>query len=135
MADSPSPGDLEALLAFLRRSEALKATLRSGRTSADRRESTAEHTWRLALAALLVGSLLPEIDTDRLIRICLIHDLGEALTGDVPAPEQTAGEERAERERRAVENLARGLPTPLRRQVLDLWREYATASTDRKSVV
>lgn len=126
----PTATELQGLLEFLRRVEALKATLRSGRTSAGRRESTAEHTWRLALAAGLVGSLLPDIDTDRLIRICLIHDLGEALTGDIPAPDQPAGGgDREQREAEAVEALTAPLPPPLRRQILDLWREYAEAAT------
>jgi putative hydrolases of HD superfamily len=125
-----SPENLDGLLRFLRDAEALKATLRSGHTSAGRRESTAEHTWRLALMAVVLAPELPEIDTGRLLRMCLVHDLGEALAGDVPAPEQDGDpDDRTAREREAMVQLTEPLPERQRRLVLDLWREYTDATT------
>ena len=82
------PSDLAGVVEFLRRAERLKTTIRSGYTSAGRPESVAEHTWRLCLMALVLAPEFPEVDFARLIKICVVHDLGEAIGGDVPAPEQ-----------------------------------------------
>src|SRR5262249_8827180 len=78
----------DGILALLRSAGRLRAPDRSGSTSAGRHDSTAEHTWRLCLMALLLAPEFPEVDCAHLIRMCLVHDLGEALSGDVPAPEQ-----------------------------------------------
>ena len=55
----------------------------------NRQESVAEHSWRVSLMALLVADEFPQFDMDRVIKMCLIHDLGEAFTGDIPAFEKT----------------------------------------------
>ncbi len=54
----------------------------------NRQESVAEHSWRVSLMALLVADEFPQFDMDRVIKMCLIHDLGEAFTGDIPAFEK-----------------------------------------------
>ena len=82
------PGDLDGMLDFLRSAERLKATYRSAWTSAGRQESVAEHTWRICLMALVLRHEFADVDFARLVRICIVHDLGEALGGDIPAPEQ-----------------------------------------------
>jgi 5'-deoxynucleotidase YfbR-like HD superfamily hydrolase len=84
MPDRGLPGILE----FLRSAERLKTTLRSAHTSTGQAESVAEHSWRLSLMALLFRDALPDINLGRLLSLCVIHDLGEALSGDIPAPEQ-----------------------------------------------
>src|SRR2546430_11535806 len=91
--------DLEGVLAFLRAAERLKTVTRSGWTSAGEQESVAEHTWRLCLMAMVLYGRTPGIDLARLLKMCLIHDLGEAIGGDVPAPVQQAGGNKADRER------------------------------------
>ncbi|MGM9635445.1 MAG: HD family hydrolase [Candidatus Avispirillum sp.] len=73
--------------------EKLKCNTRHSYTSSGRRESVAEHSWRLSLMAMLVSSEFPEADTDKVIRMCLIHDLGEAFCGDIPSFEKTAEDE------------------------------------------
>ena len=75
------PSELAGIIAFLRAAESLKTAARSGWTSAGRQESVAEHTWRLCLMALVFHSAFPDVDLARLIRICIVHDLGEALDG------------------------------------------------------
>ena len=55
----------------------------------NRQESVAEHSWRVSLMALLVADEFSQFDMDRVIKMCLIHDLGEAFTGDIPAFEKT----------------------------------------------
>ncbi|HET7109719.1 MAG TPA: HD domain-containing protein, partial [Gemmatimonadales bacterium] len=80
--------DLVGMLEFLRSAEQLKSTLRTCYASTGRQESVAEHSWRLALMAMLLRHEFPELDAEKVLRMCLIHDLGEAIGGDIPAPEQ-----------------------------------------------
>lgn len=77
-------------LRFIREAERLKNVLRTAYTSEGRHESTAEHSWRLALLAAVLTGERPELDMQRVVLMCLIHDLGEAFDGDVPAIAQTA---------------------------------------------
>ena len=65
--------------------ERLKCSLRHSWTSSGRQESVAEHSWRLALLAALVSDAFPGLDRERLLLLCLFHDIGEAFTGDIPA--------------------------------------------------
>src|ERR687895_46685 len=80
--------ELAGVIDFLRAAERLKTVTRSAYTSDGHPESVAEHTWRLALMALLLAPAFPGVDFARLVKICLVHDLGEAVGGDIPAPEQ-----------------------------------------------
>ena len=69
------------LLAALHTAERLKDTPRHCCTSHRRPESVAEHSWRIALMAFWLRDEFPQADMDRVIRMCLIHDLGECFTG------------------------------------------------------
>jgi putative hydrolase of HD superfamily len=121
--------ELHAILTFMRKAEALKHTYRSAWTSAGEPESVAAHTWRLILMALLLAPQLPEVDLLRLLKICLIHDLGEAINGDIPAIEQTGGPEKAHQERRDLLTLIDPLPADLRAELLGLWEDYEAAGS------
>jgi putative hydrolase of HD superfamily len=121
--------ELDGILTFLRAAERLKTVTRSGWTSAGEQESVAEHTWRLCLMAMLLYGDTPGIELARLLRMCLIHDLGEAIHGDVPAPAQQAGAGKAEQERADLVELTASLPTALRQEILDLWDEYEAAES------
>ena len=70
-------------LSILSVAEKLKCTTRHCDTSTGRRESVAEHSWRLALMAMLLEDEYPNLDINKVIKMCLIHDLGEAFTGDI----------------------------------------------------
>ena len=85
-----------ALLEALHVAERLKDATRHCDTSGGRRESVAEHSWRLALMAMLMRDAFPEADMDRVIRMCLVHDLGEAFTGDIPTFQKTRADEELE---------------------------------------
>jgi 5'-deoxynucleotidase YfbR-like HD superfamily hydrolase len=124
-----SPDQLDGVLAFLRDAERLKTVTRSGWTSEGQRESVAEHTWRLCLMAMLLYGAAPDVDLARLLRMCLVHDLGEALGGDVPAPEQKAAAPKAGQERADLLRLTAPLPAPLREEIVELWDEYEAAAT------
>lgn len=80
------------LLEILSVAEKLKCNTRHCYTSSGRQESVAEHSWRVALMAMLLTEEFPEADMDKVIRMCLIHDLGEAFTGDIPTFEKTAAD-------------------------------------------
>ncbi|MBK6457235.1 MAG: HD domain-containing protein [Gemmatimonadetes bacterium] len=122
--------ELLQVLDFLRAAESLKTVTRSGWTSAGERESVAEHTWRLCLMTLVLRPGFPEVDFAKLVRTCIVHDLGEAIGGDVPAPEQARrGTSKASDERRDLLTLVAALPTPQREEVVALWDEYEEGAT------
>src|SRR4030095_6098019 len=129
------PAELPGVLEFLRAAERLKSTTRTGYTSTGQQESVAEHTWRLCLMALVLRPAFPAIDFAKLVKICIIHDLGEAIHGDVPAPEQarraaqgaTAGKGGQERQR--LVELVVPLPPAVRDEIVALWDEYEAAAT------
>lgn len=120
---------LYGILDFLRETEALKNTLRSSNTSNGRNESTAEHTWRLCLMVMLFEQDYADIDMLKLLKICIIHDLGEAITGDIAAVDQVAGEDKSADERQAMKTLVRPLPQHLQTELLALWDEYEDATS------
>ena len=76
--------DAREFLDILHVAERLKDTPRHCTTSKRRRESVAEHSWRISLMAFLLRHEFPELDIDRVVDMCLIHDLGECFTGDIP---------------------------------------------------
>jgi len=116
--------ELKGALNFLREAERLKNVLRSGYTSTGRPESTAEHSWRLCLMAMVFSDAFGEIDVARLLKICIVHDLGEALHGDIPAVAQHAADDKAARERADLETLTLSLDAKRRAEILSLWQEY-----------
>jgi 5'-deoxynucleotidase YfbR-like HD superfamily hydrolase len=124
-----SQDELEGILDFLRAAEKLKTVNRSGWTSAGDRESVAEHTWRLCLMAMLLYGRTPGIDLARLLKMCLIHDLGEAIGGDVPAPNQSDLRPKSDRERADLLQLTASLPAAQQEEILQLWDEYEGAAS------
>lgn len=124
------PSELAGTLDFLRAAEALKVVRRSAWTSAGEPESVAEHTWRLCLMALVLHREFPDADLAHVLKICIVHDLGEAIGGDVPAPEQAArGTAKAADERRDLLQLVEPLPAGIRAEMVALWDEYEAART------
>ena len=70
---------------FLKIAENLKNSTRHSVTSTGRPESVAEHSWRVALMAMMLEEEIEGIDFNKVIRMCILHDLGEAITGDIPS--------------------------------------------------
>ena len=118
----------DGLLAFFRAAGALKDTLRNSWTAGGRRESAAEHSWRLALIALTLEDDLPGIDHKRLLQLLIVHDLGEAVGGDVPAPLQ-GGVDKTAVERADLARLLAPLPPATAARLSALWEEAAAATT------
>jgi putative hydrolase of HD superfamily len=127
--------EIAGLIEFLRDAERLKTVTRSAYTTEGDRESVAEHTWRVALMATLLAPQFPDIDAARVVRMCLVHDLGEAIGGDIPAPEQARrrahgeSEGKSAAERRDLLTLLSPLPESLRDDITSLWDEYEAAQS------
>ena len=88
--------DPRKLLGALHIAERLKDATRHCYTSGGRHESVAEHSWRMTLMAFFIRDEFPEADMDKVMRMCLIHDLGEAFTGDIPTFNKTKEDEETE---------------------------------------
>ena len=120
--------EAKELLRVLHTAERLKDETRHCCTSGGRHESVAEHSWRLALTALFLRDEFPALDIDRVIRMCLIHDLGECFTGDIPSFLKSGGDE--ERERSALETWVASLPAPYSVELKTLYAEMDALETD-----
>ncbi|MPM45967.1 hypothetical protein SDC9_92661 [bioreactor metagenome] len=107
--------------------ENLKNNTRHSWTSSNRHESVAEHSWRLSLMAYFVKDEFPEVDINKVILMCIFHDLGEAVTGDIPAFYKTESHESVED--RAVQQLLEGIPEPYKKELTMLFLEMHEQKT------
>ena len=119
--------DQQIYLNFLHKLEKMKCNTRHSWTTSGRHESVAEHSWRLSVMALLLKYDFPELDMEKVLRMCLIHDFGEAVTGDIPSFLKTKTDEKTED--RAVETLLHDLPDPIRSDLLELFEEMNQLET------
>ena len=115
------------LLNLLTVAERLKDTTRHCYTSKGRRESVAEHSWMMTLMVFFMRDEFPEADMDKVIRMCIIHDLGEAFTGDIPAFEKTAEDEKKEEE--LLYDWVRSLPKSYAEEMQQLYKEMEERKT------
>ena len=115
------------LLRILHTAEKLKDTTRHCDTSGGRRESVAEHSWRLALMAFFLRDKFPELDMDKVVRMCLIHDLGECFTGDIPSFLKT--EDDTSKEEALLSRWVAELPAPYRTELAGLYAEMDALET------
>lgn len=115
------------LLQILHTAEKLKDTTRHCDTSGGRRESVAEHSWRLALMACLLRDEFPALDMDKVVRMCLIHDLGECFTGDIPSFLKTGAD--AAREDSLLARWVSSLPAPYCTDMAALYAEMDALET------
>ncbi len=119
--------DARKLLDALSVAERLKDATRHCYTRNGRHESVAEHSWMMTLMAFFIKDEFPEADMDKVIKMCIIHDLGEAFTGDIPTFEKTAQNEKTEEEMlRAWVNT---LPENYRAEMTALYDEMAKRET------
>jgi len=126
--------EILGIVQFLREAERLKNVYRTSWTSGGQPESTASHTWRLCLSALVFAKNFPEVNVERLLKICIIHDLGEVIGGDIPALHQNANAPKAEQERRDLLTLLQPLPPTQQQEIVELWDEYEAATTPTAKV-
>ena len=105
----------------------LKDTTRHCYTAKRRHESVGEHTAQMALMAYFLRDEFPQVDMDKVIRMCLIHDLGEAFTGDIPTFLKTAADEGKEDD--LLDKWVSSLPEPYRSEMTALYAEMAARET------
>lgn len=115
------------LLKILEVAGRLKRTTRHCWTESDRKESVADHSWRIALMAMLLTPEFPDTDMDKVIRMCLIHDLGEAFTGDIPTFWKTKADE--QKEERLFDSWVATLPEDTRAEWTALLAEMEALQT------
>ncbi len=116
-----------AYLEILHVAERLKDTPRHCTTRLGRTESVAEHSWRVSLMAFLLRGEFPELDMDKVICMCLIHDLGECFTGDIPTFLKTNEDRKTEDS--LLSRWVRGLPTEIFGRMNTLYREMDALQT------
>ena len=116
-----------ALLDALNVAERLKDTTRHCYTKQGRHESVAEHSWMMTLMAFFMRDEFPEVDMDKVIRMCIIHDLGEAFTGDIPAFDKTGENEKTEE--KLLYGWVNSLPQNYATEMLALYEEMAKRET------
>ena len=111
----------EELLSVLHTANRLKDTTRHCWTPGNRHESVADHSWRLALTAFFLRDEFPETDMDKVIKMCLIHDLGECFTGDIPSFLKTDAD--TAKEDALLIQWVETLPQPYRAEMAALYAE------------
>ena len=125
---------IEQILLVIRLGEKLKRILRHSWLSDGRHESVAEHTWRMSLMALLVAPHLDtELDVERLLKMVIVHDLVEAIAGDIPVfdliADSTARTLKHQREVDAMAEIVDMLPDINGEEINLLWSEFESSST------
>ena len=120
------------LLEILHIAERLKDATRHCYTSKGRHESVAEHSFRAALMAYFLRDEFPDADMDKVIKMCLIHDLGECFTGDIPTFDKTKQDE--EKEEEALTNWVKELPEYYTVEMQALYKEMNELETQEAKI-
>ncbi len=123
------------ILDFIGETEKLKDVHRSGFTSAGKPESTAEHSWRLGLLALLLMDGFEGCDSMKILSMCLVHDLGELDGGDIPAIYEVAQTIKYASEEATINRITALLPVDKGNDIKDLWQEYNEGVTPEAKIV
>ncbi|MCQ2973620.1 MAG: HD domain-containing protein [Bacteroidales bacterium] len=115
------------LLNALHQAEKLKDTTRHCYTSKGRHESVAEHSWRISLMAFMIKDEFPDADINKVIKMCLIHDLGETFTGDIPTFAKSEQDENIEEKLlyQWIDTLPQSLSTEMK-QLFDEMKQRKT---------
>ena len=131
-----NPEECRGVVTFLRHAGALKKEKRRGwvdKVKIANPESVADHSWRTALLALVMGSYRG-LDTGRMMGMALLHDLSEAVTGDLTPMEVGRAEKRG-REEEAMRSLLSNLPSPMLEVLTGLWEEYREGASREAELV
>jgi putative hydrolase of HD superfamily len=115
------------LLDTLLVAERLKDTTRHCYTAKGRHESVAEHSWMMTLMAFFMRDEFPEADMDKVIRMCIIHDLGECFTGDIPTFDKNQTHEKTEEN--LLYNWVSSLPPKYAVEMRELYEEMTERMT------
>lgn len=114
-------------LEILHVAERLKDTPRHCTTTKGRTESVAEHSWRISLMAFLLKHEFTDVDIDKVVDMCLIHDLGECFTGDIPTFVKTDSDREVEDS--LLDQWVKSLPEELSKDISALYKEMDAQET------
>ena len=128
------------ILQFLHLAEKLKSTLRHGWTSTGRQESVAEHSWRLSLMVILCQPHLgKEINLEKALQMAIVHDLCEAITGDVPFFEALEGSKAQKskhcEEEQAMKSISDAIGGETGRKLYAIWNEYHLYDSEEAKLI
>ena len=123
------------IIEFIKEIENLKSVTRTAWTKTGRRESTAEHSWRLSMLLMLLEEDFKDVDINKAIKMSLVHDLGELYDGDISAKLQSEDDNKSYMEERAMRRMLTILPKSLSGKIYDLWKEYNECSTKEAKLV
>ncbi len=101
--------------------------------SLERPESVADHTYSLAIMGMIFSDL-ENYNTEKILKIILLHDLAESIIGDI-TPEQISKKEKNMLEDKAIKTILRKLPLSLQKQYASLWKEYQANNSDEVKIV
>ena len=105
----------------------LKDTTRHSYTEKGRHESVAEHSWMMTLMAFFMRDEFPDVDMEKVIAMCIIHDLGECFTGDIPSFDKSEADE--ENEEKLLDQWVATLPAPYAEKMQALYKEMEQRET------
>src|SRR5690554_847280 len=96
-----------------------------------KQEDDAEHSWHLAIMAIILSEHAAEKELDilKIVKMVLIHDLVEIDAGDTFCYDEKANEDKAEREQKAAERLFNILPQDQAQEIWELWKEFEDSET------
>lgn len=119
--------EVREFLDFMHLAENLKQIHRHSWTSKGIREDVAAHSWRLALMAMAMRDEILDVDMNKVIKLCLVHDLGESITSDIPSFEKTSEDESMEVQ--AQETIIRMVSGTFKDELRDLFIEMNELKT------
>jgi len=135
MRGSEMAGNLERLVEFCKFAGKLKRVKRTGwaeRVGIKDGESVADHSYRVALIAMVLADER-KLDTEKIMRMALLHDLGESIIGDWDAlrtRQEGREEEKQKKEDEAMRGILALLPKELEKEYLSVWREVEARETE-----
>jgi putative hydrolases of HD superfamily len=121
--------EIKSILIFLKEIERMKNVTRTAWTTKGKQESVAEHSWRLTVFAFLLEDYFPDANFSKIIKMCLIHDLGEAISGDISAYLQVDPKIKEEQELNGINQILLPLPQSIKAKFYSLWEEYNEGRT------
>ena len=127
---------MNLILNFFNTAANLKKISRQGwidKLSIDKPESVADHTFSMAIIGMIFSDLETH-DTEKILKIILLHDLAESITGDIPQG-QISREEKTILENNAMKKILNYLPPSLQKQYDALWEEYQSNNSKEAKIV
>ncbi|KAL1816165.1 hypothetical protein DCAR_0520538 [Daucus carota subsp. sativus] len=134
---SPSDTSASSAIDFLSLCHRLKTTKRAGwvKRGIQDPESIGDHMYRMGLMAL-ISSDMPGVNRDKCIKMAIVHDIAEAIVGDITPSDGVPKEEKSRREQEALDHMCKLLGGgPRAKEIHELWREYEEASSEEAKVV